>query len=108
MEDLKNQKISSHEEMKLLIEEEIKDHLSELKEGWEVLENQKIVKKFKFEDFVKAMKFVNKVAVLAEEEGHHPDITIHYNKVEITLWSHFVNGLSINDFIVAAKIDQIK
>ncbi len=108
MEDLINQKILSHEEMKLLTEEEIKDYLSQLK-NWEYQRGPTslIRRGFKFDDFVKAMEFVNKVADIAEKEGHHPDIAIHYNKVEITLWSHFINGLSMNDFIIAAKIDQI-
>lgn len=96
-----------HEKMVKLNEEEIKDYLSQLKEGWEFLESNKITKEFKFEEFVKAMEFVNKVASIAEEEGHHPDIAIHYNKVDITLWTHFINGLSENDFIMAAKIDHI-
>ncbi len=99
-------KILSHEEMKKLSEEEIKNYLSQLN-NWEFLESQKITKEFKFEDFVKAMEFVNKIADVAEKEGHHPDIAIHYNKVEITLWTHFISGLSENDFIMAAKIDTI-
>ena len=107
MTDLINKKCVSHEKMVKLSEEEIKNYLSELKEEWEFLETHKIVKEFKFEDFVKAMEFVNKIAVLAEEEGHHPDIAINYSKVEITLWTHFVNGLSENDFIMAVKIDNI-
>jgi 4a-hydroxytetrahydrobiopterin dehydratase len=74
---------------------------------WEFLETQKIVKEFIFNDFSQAMKFVNQVAELAEKEGHHPDIAIHYNKVEIILWTHFVKGLSINDFILAVKIDNL-
>jgi len=53
------------------------------------------------------MKFVNKVADLAESEGHHPDFHIHYNKVLIELWTHAVGGLSENDFILAAKIDKL-
>ena len=106
MEDLINKKILSHEEMVALKPEEIKDYLSQLKEGWS-LDGDKIKKLFKFDDFVKAMEFVNKIAAVAEEAGHHPDITIQYNKVEITLWSHFISGLSMNDFIVAAKIDNI-
>ena len=93
--------------MTALTPEEIKNLLSKLKEGWEFIESQKITKQFEFEDFVKAMEFVNKVAEVAEKEGHHPDINIHYNQVEITLWSHYINGLSLNDFIIAAKIDQI-
>ena len=106
MESLINKKILSHNEMKLLSQEEVKNYLSLVKE-WEFLETNKITKEFKFEDFVKAMEFVNKIAVIAEKEGHHPDISIHYNKVDITLRTHFVKGLSINDFIMAAKIDLI-
>ncbi len=90
-----------------LNEAEVKSYLSQAKEGWEVLENKKIQKEFKFTDFKKAMEFVNKIAVMAEEEGHHPDIHIFYNIVKIELWTHAINGLSDNDFILAAKIDKI-
>src|SRR3989344_5626108 len=61
-----------------------------------------IEKKFKFKDFAEAMVFVNKVATLAEEEGHHPDITISWNKVLLQLTTHAIKGLSENDFIMAA------
>jgi len=66
-----------------------------------------ILRQFTFENFKKAIDFVNKVADIAEQEGHHPDITINYNKVNIDLWTHAINGLSENDFIMAAKIDEI-
>ncbi|MBI4084914.1 MAG: 4a-hydroxytetrahydrobiopterin dehydratase [Candidatus Liptonbacteria bacterium] len=96
-------------------ENEIKVYLSQVKDGWQVVDlsaslgasNKKIQKEFKFEDFKKAMEFVNKVADIAEEESHHPDIYIFYNMVKIELWTHAVNGLSENDFILAAKIDKI-
>lgn len=91
----------------LLGEEEIKRYMTELKEGWEVLENKKIKKLFKFKNFKEAIVFINKVADLAENEGHHPDIAIHYNKVDIIIWTHAIRGLSENDFILAAKIDLI-
>lgn len=128
MEDLASKKCLPHGRLKLLTQSEVKDYLSQLKTGWlvrhslgdggEFLESHppshkasagqgKIIKEFTFEDFVGAMEFVNKVAVLAEDEGHHPDISIYYNKVEITLWTHFVKGLSENDFIVAIKIDNL-
>lgn len=74
--------------------------------GWALADKQ-IEKNFKFKDFILAMKFVNKIAEVAEAEGHHPDIFIHYNQVKITLWTHAVNGLTENDFIVAAKIDAL-
>ncbi len=107
MADLISQKILSHDQMTAVAPDEIKGFLGALKEGWEFLETQKITKEFKFDNFIKAMEFVNKVAQIAEKEGHHPDIAIHYNKLEITLWSHYINGLSLNDFIIAAKIDSI-
>ena len=76
--------------------------------GWQVSDdNKKINKKFKFRDFKEAMVFVGKVADIAESEGHHPDIYISYNKVRIELWTHSIDGLSENDFILASKIDNL-
>lgn len=76
--------------------------------GWELDFEEgvgKIWKKYKFKDFIGAINFVNKVAEIAEEEGHHPVIKINYNKVKLTNTTHAINGLSENDFILAAKID---
>jgi 4a-hydroxytetrahydrobiopterin dehydratase len=67
----------------------------------------KIHKQFSFKNFNEAMVFVNTVADLAEEEGHHPDICISYSKGDFTLFTHAVGGLSENDFIIAAKIYRI-
>ncbi|HXI57023.1 MAG TPA: 4a-hydroxytetrahydrobiopterin dehydratase [Polyangia bacterium] len=64
-------------------------------------------KTFRFDDFLAAMAFVDRMAALAEEEGHHPDFCVHYDQVDVTLWTHAVNGLSENDFILASKIDAI-
>ena len=75
--------------------------------GWK-LDGKWIAKEFQFKNFVEAMKFVNRVADLAEEEGHHPDIHIHYNIVRFDIWTHAINGLSENDFILAAKIDALQ
>jgi 4a-hydroxytetrahydrobiopterin dehydratase len=66
-----------------------------------------ITKQFKFKNFLDAMKLVNRVADLAETEGHHPDIHIHYNVVRFDIWTHAIDGLSENDFILAAKIDPL-
>ena len=74
---------------------------------WKLRKDEpRLWREFTFKDFVRAMKFVNKVAEIAEAEGHHPDIHIHYNKVKLVLWTHDLGGLSMNDFIVAAKIDE--
>ena len=75
---------------------------------WSIEEGGKrLVRRFEFEDFRKAMEFVNRVADLAEAQGHHPDIAIHWNKVELVLWTHKIGGLHENDFILAAKIDRL-
>ena len=107
MTDLIQKKCVPCEDQAPLKEEEIKKYMEELKEGWEVLENKKIQKLFRFKDFKEVMVFVNKVADLAENEGHHPNITIDYSKVNIVIWTHAIGGLSENDFILAAKIDKI-
>jgi 4a-hydroxytetrahydrobiopterin dehydratase len=90
-----------------LTSQEIAGYQAELKDPWEVVSNKKIKKEFKFKDFKEAIGFVNKVAHLAEEEGHHPDIYIVYNRVGIELWTHAIGGLSENDFILAAKVEKI-
>lgn len=86
---------------------EIETYLFEVKE-WSVEVDKKIVREFLFKNFKEAMEFANKVADSAEEEGHHPDILIYsWNKVRITLWTHAIEGLSENDFILAAKINEL-
>ena len=74
---------------------------------WEVTTGRKLVRRLEFEDFVAAIGFVNRVADLAEEEGHHPNIAIDYRRVTFTVWTHAIDDLSENDFILAAKIDQL-
>jgi 4a-hydroxytetrahydrobiopterin dehydratase len=66
-----------------------------------------ISRSFKFKNFKEAFAFATKVAALAEEEGHHPDLLISWGRVEIELSTHAINGLSENDFILAAKIDKL-
>jgi 4a-hydroxytetrahydrobiopterin dehydratase len=60
-----------------------------------------------YPNFVQAMKFVNAVADLAETAGHHPDISVSYNRVDLDLWTHSIGGLSENDFILAAQINKL-
>lgn len=77
--------------------------------GWELLaEEKKLARRFRFRDFREAMRFVNRVADLAEREGHHPDIYISWNRVRLELTTHALKGLSENDFIVAAKIGDLE
>lgn len=86
--------------------DQIQQYLSELGQGWEV-ENYHLKKHFKFVDFASALEFANKVGEIAEEEGHHPDILIGWGRVIIHLTTHDAGGLTLNDFIIAAKIDKI-
>ncbi|MEK7608510.1 MAG: 4a-hydroxytetrahydrobiopterin dehydratase [Patescibacteria group bacterium] len=81
--------------------------LSEIGPGWVLLEGKKIKKEYVLKSFSEAVTFVYEVAKIAEDEGHHPDIKISYNKVTLELWTHAIGGLSQNDFIVAAKINKL-
>lgn len=75
--------------------------------GWNVVEEHHITKTFKFPNFVKALEFTNRVGELAEEQGHHPDIFLTWGRVDVTTWTHAINGLTESDFILAAKIDRL-
>lgn len=98
-----------------MTEAEITEMLAKLTASWDVVDGpstgeghgKKIRRTFQFADFPAAMEFVNSVAAIANAEGHHPDIHVFYNKVTLELWTHAVNGLSENDFILAAKIEQL-
>ena len=80
-------------------------------DGWNITKNEKekffLNKKFNFENFSESQEFVNKVGIISEEEGHHPDILFGWGYAEIKIITHAIEGLSENDFILAAKIDQI-
>jgi len=75
---------------------------------WNVVNEHHLVRAYKFPDFRSALAFVNKVGEVAEEQGHHPDILLGWGKVEITTWTHAVDGLTESDFILAAKIDRLQ
>lgn len=70
-------------------------------------DGKSISKQFKLKNFADALAFANRVGDIAEEEGHHPDLAVTWGKVEVTLTTHAIGGLSENDFIVSAKIDTI-
>lgn len=78
-------------------------------DGWRLThDGQRIRKVWTVKNFMAGMDFLNQVAEVAEEEGHHPDIHLEgYRKIWIELWTHAIGGLSENDFILAAKIDQL-
>lgn len=67
-----------------------------------------IHKTYRFKDWQEALAFVNRIGEIAEAEGHHPDVELHWGRVGVTLTTHAIGGLSENDFIVAAKIDALQ
>lgn len=85
--------------------EQLPPYLAKLN-GWHVVDG-KLRRTFELKDFLHAMSFLCAVAHVAEREGHHPDFAVHYNKVDFTIWTHAIDGLSENDFILAAKIDAL-
>lgn len=88
--------------------EQIEEYLAQLKGEWEVVEGKKIQRTFERKDFVDALSFINKIGEIAEAEGHHPDIRLFgYKNVEIELSTHAIKGLTENDFIMAAKIEEV-
>jgi 4a-hydroxytetrahydrobiopterin dehydratase len=92
-----------------LLPHEAAEMLKEVNNEWMLIDDAHLLARtFHFRNFKGVMKFVNAVAVIAEEEGHHPDMSISYDTVGIELTTHAIAGLSENDFILAAKIDQIK
>ena len=74
---------------------------------WRLEDDNKMARTFRFKNFITALAFVNKIGELAESEGHHPDIELSWGKVKVILITHKIHGLSMNDFIMAAKIDDI-
>ena len=75
---------------------------------WKVVDNHSIERDYKFKNFKEALAFVNQVGEIAEEENHHPNIFLHgWNKVKLSLYTHAIDGLSENDFILASKIDLL-
>jgi 4a-hydroxytetrahydrobiopterin dehydratase len=81
----------------------LKSQLSE----WDVVNEHHLRKEYRFKNFKEALEFVNRVGELAEEQGHHPDICFGWGKVEVTIWTHKIDGLTESDFILAAKIDAL-
>jgi 4a-hydroxytetrahydrobiopterin dehydratase len=87
-------------------------HLYQRKvDGWDILKNEKKIfhlhKKYEFKNFLESQNFINKVGEVSENEGHHPDILFGWGYAEIKITTHAIEGLSENDFILAAKIDQL-
>ncbi len=79
----------------------------ELPPGWQIIDEQRLEKEFKFKDFRQALNFTNRVGELAESQGHHPDMYLAWGKVKLIIWTHKAGGLTESDFILAAKADEL-
>lgn len=90
-------------------EEEIAELIKQIPD-WRIIEREgikRLEREFKFKNFAEALAFANQVGQLAESEGHHPVLLVEWGKVTVTWWTHKIKGLHRNDFIMAAKTDQI-
>src|SRR5215469_4028201 len=84
------------------------DKMKQQVTGWEVVDGHQLQKSFALPAFRTALDFVNRIGETAEQEGHHPDIFLAWGKVEVKIWTHKINGLTESDFILAAKIDELR
>ena len=75
--------------------------------GWEVVDEHHLRRRFRFKNFREGLDFVNKVGELAEEQGHHPDVSFGWGYAEVMLFTHKIDGLTESDFILAAKISEL-
>ena len=75
--------------------------------NWKVIDEHHVSRTFSFPNFKQALDFVNNIGEVAEQQGHHPDIFLAWGKVDVTLWTHKIDGLTESDFIMAAKIDRL-
>ncbi|HEY5571673.1 MAG TPA: 4a-hydroxytetrahydrobiopterin dehydratase [Anaerolineales bacterium] len=109
MDDLKSMDCARVKgEEATLTEEEIKEYKSQIPD-WEIVEEngvKRLRRAYKFRNFREALAFTNKIGELAEEQDHHPQIITEWGKVTLSWWTHVVDGLHLNDFIMAAKSDQ--
>ena len=90
------------------MEKEEIEKLSQELDGWEAINGHHLSKSYRYKNFREALDFVNEVGNLAEEQGHHPDICFGWGKVDITIWTHKIDGLTTSDFVLAAKIDKLR
>lgn len=86
---------------------EIRQHMDEVHDEWELVGDHHIQRQFDFENFQEALEFVNEVGEIAEEQGHHPEIEFTWGEATVRFYTHKIDGLHENDFICAAKVDEL-
>jgi 4a-hydroxytetrahydrobiopterin dehydratase len=87
--------------------DELQRMLDALGGGWDVVDGHHLEKEYRFKDFRRALDFTVRVGELAEDVGHHPDVYLAWGKVQLTIWTHKIDGLHESDFIFAAKADRL-
>lgn len=75
-------------------------------DGWSVASEHHLEKTYRLKNFARALALVNRIGAIAEEQNHHPDLSLAWGRVGVTIWTHKINGLTESDFIFAAKCDQ--
>jgi len=74
---------------------------------WEVVDGHHLRRDYKFDNFVLALEFTNQAGAIAEEQGHHPEITVGWGHAQVDIWTHKIDGLTESDFVLAAKLDAL-
>jgi 4a-hydroxytetrahydrobiopterin dehydratase len=90
-----------------LTAKEAQELQQELSSRWQIIDNHHLTAEYRFADFRMGLNFVRQIADLADAEDHHPDVFLTWGRVVLTVWTHQINALTRNDFILAAKIDQL-
>jgi 4a-hydroxytetrahydrobiopterin dehydratase len=86
--------------------EELRQRAAALQPGWTVVDDRKLEKEYRFKDFREALDFVNRLGEAAEAQGHHPDVSLAWGKVKVTLWTHSAAGVTAADLTLAAEADR--
>jgi 4a-hydroxytetrahydrobiopterin dehydratase len=81
--------------------------LAQLADGWRVVDEHHLEKQFRFRDFAGALAFANRIGALADAESHHPDLHVAWGRLGVRVFTHVIDGLTENDFVLAAKIDRL-
>lgn len=110
MEDLRRARcVPCRSDEPAVTEEEMKGYLKQIPD-WNVVEKEginRLERQYKFKNFAEALAFTNRVGKIAEEQDHHPIIKTEWGKVKVTWWTHAIKGLHKNDFIMAARSDDL-
>jgi 4a-hydroxytetrahydrobiopterin dehydratase len=100
-------RIRKHNKLTSLPQGVVKQFLKSLDNGWIINANNRLFREYKFVNFLTAMDFANKITLIAEEEKHHPNLYISWGACSVEIWTHTINGLTENDFVLAYQISEL-